>query len=123
MGARRARGGDGGIRALCAEAQRHLAGRKVHNRRQDEERRDPIGPAFEQDAVLAFDDLEPADAAADQHTDASRIRRLHAEPARLDRHGRRGNRELDEASTLLDVLLVHPVERIEPGHLAGEPAA
>ena len=43
--------------------------------------------------------------------------------ALFHRHGRRGERELDEARALFDVFLLDPVERIEALHLAREAGA
>ena len=65
----RAGRGHGGARALGAEPERHLAGRQVDDGREDEERRDAVRPALEQDPMLPLDDLEAADAAADDHAD------------------------------------------------------
>ena len=116
----RAGGRDRRVRSLRAETNRDEPGGQVDDRRQDEEGRDAFGSALQQDAVLALDHLEPADAAADDHSDPRRVRRLDPQPALIHRHRRGGDRELDEARALLDVLLVEPAERIEPRHLAGE---
>src|SRR5262249_31069147 len=77
---------DGGVGPLCAEAHRYLPGREIHQCGDDEKRRYALGPAFEQDLMLAFNDLKAADAAPDRHANAVRIRRTHLETARSDRH-------------------------------------
>ena len=72
----RARGRGRRVRALGAQPHRDLARRQVHDRGQDEEGRDAIGSALEQDPVFALDDLEAADAAADDDADALVIVRI-----------------------------------------------
>ena len=119
----RAGGRDRRIRTLGAEAHRDLPGRQVDDRGQDEERRDAFGAALDQDPVLPLDHFEPADAAADHHADALGIVRADPKTARLNRHRRGGDGELDEASALLHVLLVDPLQRVELRHLAGERAS
>ncbi len=94
--------------------------REVDDGREDEERRDAVGPALEQDPVLPLDHLEPADAAADHDADPIGVRRGHLEPAGVHRDGRGRQRELDEAGAFLDFLLLHPGQRIEVLHFAGK---
>ena len=65
------------VRPLRAEANRHLPGGEIDDRRGNEERRDLARPAFEVGAVLLFDGREPADARADEHADARRQRRVN----------------------------------------------
>ena len=65
--------------------------------------------------MLPLDHLEAADAAADDHADPRGVfRRGPAGRCHFDRHRRGRQRELDEAAAFLEVLLVEPVERIEP---------
>ena len=120
MRASRAGSRDRRIRALGPEPHRDVAGGEVDDRRQDEERRHPIGTALEQRPMLALDHLETADAAANHHPHAGRIGGLDPEPALLHRHLARANRELDEAGALLHVLAIDPGQRVEAGHLTGE---
>jgi len=116
----RARGRHPGVRAFRPEAHRDLSGRKIHQRRKDEERRHAIGSPFEQDLMLALDRLKSADPAPDRHADAWGIAVVDAKPARRERHGGASKRELNEPSTFLEVFLVEPQEGIEALDLAGE---
>ena len=74
--------------------------------------------------MLAFDDVESADAAADVYPDALGDRVVDLEACGLSREVGRRDREEDEPSHLPQVLLVDVVERIEvldlARHLAGE---
>ena len=68
------RGGGAGrrrglVRSLGAVANGDVPGGKVDDGGGDEERRDLARPAVHQVGVLALDDVEPADAGADVHTD------------------------------------------------------
>src|ERR1700716_3810484 len=56
----------------------------------------PIGSTFEQDVMLAFDDLKAADAAPDRDANARRVLRTDLKAARGDRHRRGGQRESNE---------------------------
>ena len=116
-GARRRHGRVG---ALGAKAHRDLSGRQVHDRRENEERRDALGALLEQHAMFALDHLEAADAAADDDAHARGVVGPHDQAA--GREGDVGGRdgELDEAPALLDVLAVDPPQRVEPFHLAGK---
>ena len=120
MGAGRARGGHGRVGPLGAKTHRDLAGCQVHDRREDEERRDAVGAFLEQHPVLALDDLESADAAADHHAHARRV--VGADDQAAGRHRQVGGRdgELDEAPALLDVLAVDPLAAGRSLDLAGK---
>ena len=87
---------------------------------EDEKRRHPFGALLEQHPVLALDDLEAADAAADHHAHARRV--VGADDQAAGRHRHVGGRdgELDEAPALLDVLAVDPSQRVEGLDLAGK---
>ena len=65
-----------------AEADRHLAGRQVDDRRGNEERRDAARAAVEELDVLALDRAEPADARRDEDADLVGDLRRHLELAR-----------------------------------------
>ena len=110
MRAGRAGGRHRRVRPLGAESDRYLPGGEIDNRREDEEWRDAIGSALEQDPVLALDDLEPADAAADGDSDAGGVvvvdprARWRSTPSRVAAIANWMKR-----AALLDVLLVDPV--------------
>ncbi len=55
---------DGGIRTLGAGPDLHLARSQIHDTSRDKEGRDPARPTLQQRAVLPFDNVELADAAA-----------------------------------------------------------
>ena len=110
----------GGVRSLGPGPDRDPARGEVDDRGGDEERADPAGPALEEGLVLALDGGEPADPAADEDAHPSRLGRVHGECGVLHREVGGGDRELDEAVDLLDVLLLDPGERVEALHLAGE---
>jgi hypothetical protein len=111
---------DGGVGTFRTKAHGDLAGRQVHERGDDEKRRHPIGSTFEQDVMLAFDDFKAADATPDRDAHARRVLRTDLKTARSDRHRRGGQRELNEPTALLEVLLVEPCERVEAFHFAGK---
>src|SRR5262249_10527979 len=68
-----ARGGRCRIRTLGAGTDRNLACRQVDDGRRNEERGYAPGPFFEASLVLALDDFESANAAADQNAGTLRI--------------------------------------------------
>ena len=120
VGAARAGGGGGGVRSLGPGADRDPARGEVDDRGGDEERADLAGPALEEGLVLALDGGEAADAAADEDAHPPRLGRVHGEGGVLHREVGGGDRELDEAVDLLDVLLLDPAQGVEALHLAGE---
>ena len=65
MGAGSARRRGGRVRTFRAGADRNVARREVDDGRRNKKRRDARGAFFEQNLVLALDDFESADAAAD----------------------------------------------------------
>src|SRR5215472_3474983 len=97
----RARGGGGGVRALSAGADRNKARRQVNDGRGNKERRDAARPLREQNLVLALDDLETPDTAADEHAHLFGVFRsdLQAGTTQSAIRGRDG--ELDETRHLL----------------------
>src|SRR5581483_529837 len=112
--------GGGRIWPARAETNGHLPGREVDNDRRDEKRRDAVRAFFQQDLVLALDDLEPADAAAD--VDAHAVTPFGRDGQARVGHGevRSRDSELDEAGGLADVLLFHVPLRVEIFHFTGE---
>ncbi len=81
-------------------------------------RLDPL----EQNSVLALDDLESADAAANVYADAFRnIRRLPSD-SDLHRHVRRGDGEVDKPAHLLDLFLLYQLSGVEVFYFARDVA-
>ena len=72
MSAGGAGGGRGLIGALGSEAHGDVSGCEVHDGGGNEKGRNLAGPAFEQGAMLAFDDVESPDARADVNADPLR---------------------------------------------------
>src|SRR5581483_6497043 len=70
VGAGGASGAGSLVGPLGVIADADLAGGQVHDRRGDEEGRYLAGAAMEKVGVLAFDNIEPADAGADVHSGA-----------------------------------------------------
>src|SRR6185503_20413126 len=71
--------------------------------------------------VLALDGGETTDTAPDVDADHLVVPGVDLQAGVRQGEVGGGDRELDEAVHLLDFLLLHPVERIEALHLAGEP--
>ncbi len=121
-------GGAGGrrrlVRSLGAEPHGNMAGRKIDDGGRNKKRRNLARSAFEQCGVFAFDNVEPADAGPDVHAHALVVFWRDLQARHLERFIRGGNRQVDEASHLLDFFFFDEVQRIEVldlgGDLAGE---
>ena len=120
MRARRAGRARRRVGTLRTGPDRDPARRQVDDGGGDEERADLARSVLEQRLVLALDCRESADPAADVDPGLLRVRGVDDEPGILERHvsGRHG--ELDEPVHLLDVLLLHPLQRIETLDLGRE---
>ena len=105
---------------FAPEAHRDLAGREIHNRGDDEERRHAIRPALEQHAMLALDHLKSANTAPNRHAHPRRVLRPDLKTTRGNRHGGPSHRELNEPAAFLDVLRVEPIHRVEVLDFAGD---
>ena len=73
--------------------------------------------------MLAFDDLEPADARANENANCVGIFGSHLQPSHIHRKIRSGNGEMHEPGHLLDLFLFDELSGIEPLHLAGNRAS
>ena len=120
------RGGAGGrcreVGALGAEPDRHLPGGEVDDGRGDEERRDLARAALEQRLVLALDGPRspPMPDAMNTPTRAA-FSGTMTSPASAAAALRRRDGVVDEGVHLLDVLLVHVLQRVEALDLGGDP--
>ena len=81
------------------------------------------GPFFEQNLVLALDDFESADAAADVDADAFGDLGRHFQAGDLQREIRRRDGELDEAPHLLDFFFLDVTARDRSPSLPGDAAS
>ena len=75
---------------------------------------------LEQVTVLALDDIESADAAADVHPDSRRILARDLEAGRSHGFIRRRDGEVDEAPHLLDFFFLDELQRVEVADFAGD---
>ena len=118
------RGGAGrgcrGVRSARAIFDGDVAGGEVDDGRGDEKRRDFARSALQQLGVLAFDHVEPADAGGDVGAHALGVFRSNLEAGHFHRAVRPGQGELDEPAHLFDFFFLHPVERVEAAHFAGD---
>ena len=107
------------VRAGDAELDRDLAARGVDERRGDEERRDAVGAALEEDLLLLGDRRDAADRGADEDADPRRVELLDTRlvPGLL----RGGDGEEDVAIHPPRLLGRDQRRGIEATHLAGDP--
>src|SRR5579864_124386 len=108
------------IRALGAVAHRNLAGREIHDRRWNKERRYLARAAFDEVRVLAFDDVESADSRTDVHAYVFRILRRDLKAGGLHSFIRGGDGEVNEPGHLAGFFFLNELERIEVLDLGGD---
>ncbi len=106
-----------------AGADGNVARGQVDDGSRNEKRRDAAGAFFEQIPVLALDDFESADAAADDHADAFGVLRIDLEAGLRQRKIRGRDTELDKAAHFLDFFAFDELGGIEILHLSGDAAA
>src|SRR5579884_780145 len=97
-----------------------LAGGEVDDRRRNEERRYLARTALQHGAVLALDNVEPADAGTNVDTDTVGNRIGDLQAGHLHGLMRGSKSKVDEARHFLRFLLVHKIQRIEVLHLGSE---
>ena len=115
---RRARRARRQVRTAGAEADRHLTGRQVDDRRGNEERRDAARTAVEQFRMLTLDGAESADARRDEDADLVGDLRRDRQLRIVDGELARRDREEDEGVDLLDLFLLDELQRVEAFDLA-----
>src|SRR5437762_14145061 len=91
----------GFVRALRSKTHRDVPGRKINDRCRNEERGYLAWAAFHQGRVLAFDDVESADARSDMNANVLGILRRDLQARHLHRFFRRGKSKVDKATHLL----------------------
>ncbi len=121
-------GGAGGrrrlVRSLGSVTHGNMPGRQIDNGGGNKEGRNLARAAFHERDVLAFDDVEPADARTDVNADALVILRRDLESRHFHGFIGGGDRHVNEAPHLLDFFFLDEVQRVEVldlgGDLAGE---
>ena len=107
------RGGDGAIGTFEAEEDREVPAGRVDHQFGNHERRDAVGAAIEQHAMLLLDLVQTADSAARHHTVAVRIARGEVDSRLLDRLDPAIDGELHEPVHLLGVATGDQVGGVE----------
>src|SRR5579871_250457 len=120
MRAGRARSGSGFVWPLSPVSHRDLPGSKIDDRRRNEKRRDLARPAFDQGGVLAFDNVESADARSDVYAHPLLVLGLNLEAGHMESFVGCGDGEMDEAPHLLDFFFLNVLKRIEVLDLGGD---
>ncbi len=112
--------GGGGIRSLGAIANGDVSGSEIDDGGRNEKGRDLAWSALDQFPVLAFDDVETADAGGNVNADFVEVR-IRGLPVRgFYGEIRAGQSDLDEAAHFFQFFFLNPLEGIEVLDLAGD---
>src|ERR1700722_6792352 len=120
VGGSGARGGSGGIRALGAIANGDVAGSQIDDGGRDEKGRDSAWTALDQFPVLAFDDVETADAGRDVDADFVEVRIFGLPVGGFYGEIRSRESDLDEAAHFFQFFFLDPLEGIEVLDFTGD---
>ena len=113
-------GGGGGVRALGSITNGNVAGSEIDDGGRNEKGRDSAWAALDQFPVLAFDDVETADAGGNVDADFVEVR-IRGLPVRgFYGEVRSSQSDLDEAAHFFQFFFLDPLERIEVFDFAGD---
>src|SRR5580692_8618469 len=113
-------GGSGGIRAFGTVTNGNVAGSEIDDSRRNEKGRDSAWPALDQFPVLAFDDVETADAGGDVNADFVEVRIFGLPVGGFDGEVRTGQGDLNEAAHFFQFFFLDPLEGIEVFDFTGD---
>src|ERR1700738_1591519 len=99
-----------------------MPGSQIDNRGRNEKGRNPARPAVQQLAVLAFDDVQPADPGGNIHADFVEVRLLWFPVGHAHRKIRAGQSDLDEPPHFFQFFFLDPLEGVEVFHFTRDAA-
>src|SRR5205807_1923122 len=123
VGAGRAGADHGVVGTAGAQVHGDQAGAHVRDHHRDGEGADAAHAALQQHGLVLLDLLHSADGGGDDDADIVGVHLVRTQARLLDRHLRRGQRELAEAPDVPRGLAVHVVGSLEVADLAGDLAA